>query len=243
MIQSLDSEIRQTYIILYEKDGIRYIFNRSIPWNSILKTRNIEKIINVLGREAIDHFIIRLNDSLNNLDKCVNDLTGSFIYDDTIFYILEIHPEWENIDREHQNLINIRKKELCEKYDAIDRKNDAIRQIIDSNISSIIKREFKKWLVEIYESIGSYAHLIQDQLVENTLYMSVESLKNDKKSLQDTIDRQRSELNYILTEIKANKKTLSKQNKVIDVFNKYINNLNDDAIQKFKINLINKGYE
>lgn len=246
MKQKLSEEIRQTYILLYEKNNVRYIFNRSVRWDAIMNTKNIEHLIDVLGKDAINHFIIRMNDSIKKTTIDVNNLTKTFVYDDTVFYILEVHPEWENYGKKDQNEINERKKELCLMYNAVDRKDKITgEQGLELQISNIIKKEFKKWLVDIYSAISKYSHLIYDETVKTTLWLTKESLideidklRNERNKLEHQIKTEESELYKTIND---NKKKLQRQNYVIDVYNKYINNLNDNEIQQLKNMLIKKG--
>ncbi len=248
MKQKLSEEIRQTYILLYEKNDVRYIFNRSVRWDAIMNTKNIEHLIDVLGKDAINHFIIRMNDSIKKTTTDVNDLTKTFVYDDTVFYILEVHSEWENYGRKDQNEINERKKELCLMYDAVDRKDKITgEQGLELQISNIIKKEFKKWLVDIYSAISEYSHLIYDETVKTTLWLTKESLLEEINKLRDERNKLKQQIkeqeSALYEKIKYNKEKLRRQNYVIDVYNKYINNLNlnDDEIQQLKNILIKNG--
>lgn len=227
MKQYLD-EIRQTYIILYVKDGTRYIFNRSIQWNCIMNTKNIQPIIEVLGKEAIDHFVIKMNEEKNNAIKSIEDLTNTFSYDDTIFSILEVHPEWKNISRSDQNEINVRKKELCVEYNAVDRVDQFTDgQGLDLQIAKFIKKEFKRWLIDIYYAIGDYAKLINEEIVNTTLGMTKESLIKDINNL-------RNEKIRLENKIKENTKKLGKQNFIIDNHLRYIKGIPANVLGEIK---------
>lgn len=217
MKQVLPEWIRQTYILLYEKDNVRYIFNRSVKWNDIMKTKNIEKIINILGKDAINNFTAIMNEKLKNDTKNdVIDFTKTFVYDDTVFYIIEVHPEWENYNRSNQTMIDKRKKELCLEYNAVDRIDKIEGDVaIELQISNIIKKEFKKWLVDIYSAISEYSHLIYDETVKTTLWLTKESLLNEINQLQ----HEKNNLDKIILQ---NKEKLRRQNYMIAKLNKYI---------------------
>lgn len=228
MKQKLSEDIRQTYILLYEKNNVRYIFNRSVRWDAIMNTKNIENLIDVLGKDAINHFIIRMNESIKKTTIDVNNLTKTFVYDDTVFYILEVHPEWENYGREDQNKINERKKELCLMYNAVDRKDQITGEYgLELQISNIIKKEFKKWLVDIYSAISNYSHLIYDETVKTTLWLTKESLIDEINKLREekeTLINKNANINKL---IDNNRKVLRKQNFVIDNYLKYIERMDE----------------
>lgn len=236
----LPDDIRQTYFILFEENGMRYIFNRSIQWNSIMSTKNINKIINVLGKEAINNFILRLNKTENKLCDKVNELTNYFIVDETVFTIIEVHPEWENFNRKDQwNHIEPRKDELCKIYNAVKRKDQLANSLeIDKQICSMLKKKFKQWLIEIYDAIAEYAHLINDELIHTSLGATIESLKQEIINQRKILDNINNEISNQKQMLQNNKKKLSNQNYVIDIYNRYINNLDDDKIDKLKKALI-----
>ncbi len=233
-------DIRQTYFIMFEENGVRYIFNRSIRWNSILCTKNIEKLINVLGKEAIDNFIIKLNNTENNLCNKVNELTNKFVVDDTVFTILEVHPEWKNFGREDQwDKIEPRKDELCKIWDAVKRRDQLANTIeIDKQIGSILKRKFKQWLIDIYDAIIEYANFVNDGIVHTSLGATIESLKQQIKHLESQRIKLVNEINVLHNDIKNNKETLRKQNYVIDAYNRYFNNLDDNELEVLKKTII-----
>lgn len=233
-------DIRQTYFIMFEENGVRYIFNRSIRWNSILCTKNIEKLINVLGKEAIDNFIIKLNNTENNLCDKVNELTNEFVVDDTVFTILEVHPEWQNFGREDQwDKIEPRKDELCKIWGAVKRRDQLANTIeIDKQIGSILKRKFKQWLIDIYDAIIEYANFVNDGIVHTSLGMTIESLKKQYDELHKQYVDLVRESNRLHEEIRENKKKLNKQNFVIDAYNHYLNNLDEDEIEQLKKSII-----
>lgn len=234
-------DIRQTFIIIYIKDKTRYIFNRSIPWNSVMNTKNIQPIINVLGKEAINHFIIEMNEQQNEMAKNVSKLTRTFYFDNTLFHVIESHPEWENRHHENQGEINKRKKELCAEWNAVDR----IDNITDGNgldiaIAKMIKEEFKKWLVEIYETIAKYAKLINEEIVKTTLYMTKESIEKDIAKLKKQKQQVIQSIDDLNRKIIENRQQLNKQNFVIDKYAKYIKNLDEGEIEKLKKEILYK---
>lgn len=209
--------IRQTYILMYEQDDIKYIINRSIKWDGIMSSKKIQKLVNLLGENAIFNFL----EKVKNMEKNINDMTRTFVVDLTKFSILEIHPEWQNYNRIDQKNIEKRKTDLCEKYDAVKRINDIPNgKKIDFELVKIMKKALKKWLVDIYNEIANYAHLIKDEMVNNVLCLTIENIKkeidilnNQKKQLEEGVDK----LNKM---IMKNRKTLAKQNYVIDKFYK-----------------------
>lgn len=238
-------DIRQTYFIMFEENGVRYIFNRSIRWNSILCTKNIEKLINVLGKEAIDNFIIKLNNTENNLCDKVNELTNEFVVDDTVFTILEVHPEWQNFGREDQwDKIEPRKDELCKIWGAVKRRDQLANTIeIDKQIGSILKRKFKQWLIDIYDAIIEYANFVNDGIVHTSLGATIESLKQQIKHLESQRIKLVNEIDVLNNDIKNNKETLRKQNYVIDAYNRYLNNLDENDIKQLKKSIIYNNNE
>jgi hypothetical protein len=211
--------VRQTYIIMYEQDGIRYIFNRSVKWCDYISFKKLQKIIDLLGENAILKFMDRLRNMYINID----DLTNTFILDTTKFSILEIHSEWENKKRCDQKVIEERKTELCEEYNAVkrsDQLDDIDIENLDLNISKYIKNQLKKWLIEIYKEIADYAKLIQDDIVETSLGMTIERLKNQKTSLESDIKKKIDRINDLDKEIKDNSIKLARQNYIIEKFYK-----------------------
>lgn len=228
MRKRLSEEIRQTYILLYEKDDVRYIFNRSVRWDAIMDTKNIEELLNVLGEDAISHFIKRMNDNIKKMTTDINDLTQTFVYEDTVFYILEIHPEWENYQRENQKEINERKTELCKIYHAVDRKDEITGEAgLELQIAKMIKNEFKKWLHEIYSAISRYSYLIYDETIKTTLWLTKESLLDEINKLrkeQQILINRNADINKL---IDNNKRVLRKQNFVIDNYLKFIERMDE----------------
>lgn len=245
MKDTLD-DVRQTYIIMFEKNGMRYIFNRSITWNTMFSTKNINKLLKLLGKDAISNFILMLNDTENTLCNKLTELTNHFVIDYNVFNILEVHPEWENLNRENQLQIEIRKDELCKQYNAVKRKDMLSNSYeLDKFLANNIKKQFKQWLIKIYDAITEYAHVINEEIVHTSLGASIESLKQEKRSLQIECDKKREELEYLSNKINANKKTLSKQNYVIDAYNRYFNDLDNNQLEQLKKSIIynNKNNE
>lgn len=204
---------------MYEQDGIRYIFNRSVKWCDYISFKKLQKIIDLLGENAILKFMDRLCNMYSN----INELTNTFILDTTKFTILEIHSEWENIKRCNQKIIEERKTYLCDVYDAVKRTNqlnDLDIEKLDLNITKVIKEQLKKWLIEIYKEISKYAQLIQDDIVETCLGMTVERLKNQKEALMADIEKTKAKLNKLETDISNNSQKLARQNYVIDKYYK-----------------------
>jgi len=234
------SDIRQTYIIMFEKNGMRYIFNRSIQWNSILSTKNIDKLVKLLGKDAINNFILLLNDTENTLCDKVTELTNHFVIDETVFNILEVHPEWENVDREDQwDKIEPRKDELCKQYNAVKRKDLLSNSYeLDKYLASSIKKQFKQWLIKIYDAIIEYAHVINDEIVHTSIGATIESLKQQIKNLESQRIKLVNEIDVLHNDIKNNKETLRKQNYVIDAYNRYFNNLDDNELETLKKSII-----
>lgn len=230
------SDIRQTYIIMFEKNGMRYIFNRSVRWNSILSTKNIDKLVKLLGKDAINNFILLLNDTENTLCDKVTELTNHFIIDESVFTVLEVHPEWENVNRKDQyDKIDPRKKELCKQYNAAPRK-DLLSDSneLDKYLAKSIKKQFKQWLIKIYDAIIEYAHIINDEIVHTSIGATTESLRKQYDELHKQYVDLVGELNRLHEEIRENKKKLRKQNYVIEAYNRYLNNLDDDEIEQIK---------
>lgn len=237
------SDIRQTYIIMFEKNGMRYIFNRSVRWNSILSTKNIDKLVKLLGKDAINNFILLLNDTENTLCDKVTELTNHFIIDESVFTVLEVHPEWENVNRKDQyDKIDPRKKELCKQYNAAPRK-DLLSDSneLDKYLAKNIKKQFKQWLIKIYDAIIEYAHVINDEIVHTSIGATKESLKQQIEHLESQRIELINEINVLYNDIKNNKETLRKQNYVIDAYNRYLNNLDDDKIEQLKKKIIYEG--
>ena len=110
---------------------------------------------------------------------------------------------------------------------------------LDLQISNILKKKFKCWLVDVYTAISEYSHLIYDETVKTTLWLTkeklleeIDNLRNDKIKLEKQYkDNQKLIYNQ--------KKILTKQNYVIDKFNRYINNLDENEVIEFKKLIIN----
>lgn len=228
--------VRQTYIIMYEQDGIRYIFNRSVKWCDYISFKKLQKIIDLLGENAILKFMDRLRNMYINID----DLTNTFILDTTKFSILEIHSEWENKKRCDQKDIEERKTYLCEEYNAVkrsDQLDDIDIENLDLNISKYIKNQLKKWLIEIYKEIADYAKLIQDDIVETSLGMTIERLKNQKSLLESDIKKKIDRINDLDKEIKDNSIKLARQNYIINkYYSQYVFTPNEKDFIDRKIN-------
>lgn len=209
--------VRQTYILMYTENGIKYIFNRSVPWGIINFTK-LTKLINLLGKEPFIAF-------LNNLDKMhhrIDDLTMTFILDTTKFNILEIHSEWENINKCDQKTINQRKEKLCEKYDAVMKDSNINPALINREITKIVKQEIKKWLISIYDEIANYAKLVHEQIVYTSLGATAEGLNKQISKLRQDVIIKQLELKELNEEIKSNKEHLKRQNYIIEKhYNKY----------------------
>ena len=211
--------IRQTYIIMYEQDGIKYIFNRSVRWCDYISFKKLQKIIDLLGENAILKFIDRISDMQDD----INGFTKTFMLDTTKFCILEIHPEWENFKRCDQKEIENRKTELCEIHNAVKRTNnldDIDIESLDINIAKNIKVQLKKWLIEIYKEISNYAKLIQDDIVETSLGMTIKRLKNQKTLLENELKYKNDQIKELDKEILDNKDRLRRQNFVIEKYYK-----------------------
>lgn len=206
--------IRQTYIIMYEQDGIRYIFNRSIPWSVYLSFKKLKRLINIIGENAILKFL----DRFDVMKEEINYLTRTFVLDTTKFTILEIHSEWQNYKRCNQIDIEERKTELCIEYNAIKRASSGMDIKVDSCIAKMIQKEFKLWLADIYDEIASYSKLIKEDIVRTTLGTTVESLKEEKERLENQIDCRKRILDKYNKDILENKKTLARQNYIIDKY-------------------------
>ena len=208
--------IRQTYIIMYEQDGIRYIFNRSVPWSVYLSFKKLKRLINIVGENAILKFL----DRFDVMKEEINYFTRTFVLDTTKFTILEIHSEWPNYKRCDQVNIEERKTELCIIHNAIKRASSGMDLKVDSYIAKMIQKEFKLWLADIYDEIASYSKLIKEDIVRTTLGATIESLKEEKERLENQVDCRKRILDQYNKDIIENKKTLSRQNYVIDKYYK-----------------------
>lgn len=196
---------------MYDVDGIRYIFNRSVPW-SVINFTKLKKLINLLGKEPFLAF-------LNNLDKMhhrIDDLTRTFVVDTTKFHILEIHSEWDNYNKIHQAIINKRKEMLCEEYDAVMKDSNINPALINREIAKIVKQEIKKWLISIYDEIGNYAKLVHEQIVYTSLGATAEGLNKQISKLRQDVMAKQLELDGYDRMIKINKEHLRRQNYIID---------------------------
>lgn len=192
------SDVRQTYIFLYESDGIKYIFNRSIPWN-VINFKKLELIIDLLGEDAINHIL----NKLSKMDDSIVSLTREWYYDDKVFTILEIHTEWENINLENQKEINERKELLGEEYGAIISKKDIEVFTLPGDIVKEIKMNLQRYLKCIYDAIHLYnkeitklyePRLLEQQTLLNDLKNEVNTKRNESRMLSEKIKRQ----NYVL---------------------------------------------
>lgn len=209
-------DIRQTYIIMYEENGIRYIFNRSVKWWGLIDLKRLHNLINILGKDAILKFL----DRFDKMKDDIRDLSQTFILDTTIFTILEVHTEWQNYRRCDQVEIEKRKSELCDKYDAIKRTTGDIDIRIDQNISNIIKKEFKSWILDIYNEITHYSRLLKEEFVHTILGASIESIKKERSDMLIMKMKEQEELKELEQQIKENKTKLARQNYIIDKFYK-----------------------
>jgi len=210
--------VRQTYILMYTENGIRYIFNRSIPWDAYMNFKQLKKLISLLGKEAFKCFLNRLE----IMKTDINDLTRTFILDTTKFCILEIHSEWENINKCDQKTINQRKEKLCEEYGAVMKDSKISEDLINKAIAKKIKEEIKKWLIEIYHEIANYGKLVHEQIVYTSLGATIEGLNKQISKLRQDVIIKQLELEELNEKIKSNKEHLKRQNYIIDKhYNKY----------------------
>lgn len=208
--------IRQTYIIMYEENGIKYIFNRSVKWYGLIDFKKLHNLINIVGEEAVLRFL----DRFDKMKEDIRDLSQTFILDTTIFTILEIHSEWQNYGRCNQIEIEKRKSELCDIYGAIKRATGDIDIRIDQSISNIIKKRFKEWLLDIYKEITHYSRLLNEEFVQTTLGASIESIKKERNELLVMKMKEQEELKELEKKIQENRVKLARQNFIIDKYYK-----------------------
>lgn len=212
-------DIRQTYIIMYEENGIKYIFNRSVKWYGLIDLKKLHNLINILGEEAILKFL----DRFDKMKEDIRDLSQTFILDTTIFTILEVHSEWQNYGRCNQIEIEKRKSELCDIYGAIKRATGDIDIRIDQSISNIIKKEFKTWILDIYKEITRYSRLLKEEFVCSILGASIESIKKERSDLLIMKMKEQEELKELEKKIQENRVKLARQNFIIDKYYKQYN--------------------
>lgn len=219
--------VRQTYIMLAVKDNIKYVFNRSVRWDSIINCKNIQPLLNLLGEDAIKNFSKSLfENNTEKMNQAINKFTQEFsgdyqlgyleTVDDVDLFIIEILP-FKNINRSDQTEINKVKNELCEKFNAKCVKDDIIGyELLDKIIGDNIKKNFKRWLKDIYIEISKYTKTILDNEVIVGLNTTISGLK-------DKIDK-------LNNQISINKDTLKRQNYMI---NKLNNRLNESEKYKY----------
>ena len=234
--------VRQTYIMLAVKDNIKYIFNRSVRWDSIISCKKIQPLLNLLGEDVIKHFSESLfENNTEKMYKAINSFTRGFLGDyplgylktigDVDLFVIQILP-FENINRSDQQEINKVKNDLCEKFDAKCVKDEFIGdEIIDKLIGKNIKEKFMEYIKQLYTSIGDYlknrtSDIVQIMENEERKYLK---LKNDINNLYAEYVRKKNEYNRLLKEshekVKYNRDKINRQNYIIKKNDDKINNI------------------
>lgn len=216
--------IRQTYIILAVKNNCKYIFNRSVRWDSIINCKKVQPLLNLLGEDIIKNFSKSLfENNTEKMNRAINKFTRGFLgdyplgyletVDDVDLFVIQILP-FENINRSDQQEINKTKNELCEKFNAKCVKDEFIGDEINKIIGDNIKKNFKRWLKDVYIEISKYTKTTLDNEVIVGLMTTIQGLNDEINKLQ--IDRQN------------NSNSLSRQNFVINKLHSEINSLENE---------------
>lgn len=141
---------RITYIYLYSNGEVRYIMNRSIPFENVVG----KKLINILDAIGINMCTKIMIDLESELQK----FKYSLDFESAHIKILETHSEWKNIKHSNQKAINIRKKELAEEYNAVVNKANIEVKEAESEISIFVVATIKKLLMKISNTIDTFIH-------------------------------------------------------------------------------------
>lgn len=196
--------VRQTYIFMWyqngvnDDDSVKYIFNRSVSWGNI-NFRRLQPIIDLLGIEGIKNML----GIIDKLDDDVDELTREWIFDDNVFILLEVHSEWENYNRMDQQMINRRKEELAEQFNAVVRKDEIIDEEIIKEIEKSLnintKKKLQSYLISLHDRINDYFKEIYDPYIKrfDILKSEIEKSENKLAENRDKLRRQ----NYVLNQL------------------------------------------
>ena len=164
----IEEQTRITYIYLYEDKDVKYIMNRSIPFQNVVGKKMLDAL-EMVGVNTYTKIMYELEKELQNF-TCNVDVNTSHIT------ILETHPEWENLNRSNQKDINERKRELAKLFGAVVRKTDIEITDADKQVSVFVMSSIRKIFDNIYKVLGTFVN----SELRTTLEQEKSDLKADK---------------------------------------------------------------
>ena len=176
---------RITYIYLYSNNEVRYIMNRSIPFEGVVGKKMMDALM-CLGLNTYAKLLYNLEEELQQFNTDITNPVGNIT-------ILETHVEWPNENKEDQKEINKRKKELAEQLNAVVYKTDIEVEDADAQVKIVVMSVVKKLMQNMVNTLAPF--------VKSDLVDEVKELDKQKKELNAELQQINLSINYKNKEI------------------------------------------
>lgn len=192
---------RITYIYLYSNDEVRYIMNRSIPFENVIGKKMMDALI-YLGYNTYAKLLYDLESELQQFKYDVEHPVGNIS-------IIETHVEWPNENHINQKEINQRKRELAEQLNAVVYKTDIEVEDADIQAKIVVTSVVKRLMQNMFNVLAPF--------VKSDLIDEINELKEQKIQLN-------YEIHQINFDIKYGKRAIENLDNQSNEVKKYIKN-------------------
>lgn len=176
---------RITYIYLYSNGEVRYIMNRSIPFENVIGKKMMDALM-CLGLNTYAKLLYNLEEELQQFNYDITNPVGNIA-------ILETHVEWPNENKGDQKEINKRKKELAEQLNAVVYKTDIEVEDADVQVKIVVISVVKKLMQNMVNTLAPF--------VKSDLTFEINELDKQKKKLKFELDQINLSVEYKKKEI------------------------------------------
>lgn len=176
---------RITYIYLYSSNEVRYIMNRSIPFENVIGKKMMDALM-CLGLNTYAKLLYNLEEELQQFNTDITNPVGNIT-------ILETHVEWPNENKEDQKEINKRKKELAEQLNAVVYKTDIEVEDADVQVKIVVMSVVKKLMQNMVNTLAPF--------VKSDFIFEIDKFDKQKKELKFELDQINLSIEYKKKEI------------------------------------------
>ena len=176
---------RITYIYLYSNNEVRYIMNRSIPFENVIGKKMMDALM-CLGLNTYAKLLYNLEEELQQFNTDITNPVGNIT-------ILETHVEWPNENKEDQKEINKRKKELAEQLNAVVYKTDIEVEDADVQVKIVVMSVVKKLMQNMVNTLAPF--------VKSDFIFEIDKFDKQKKELKFELDQINLSIEYKKKEI------------------------------------------
>ena len=193
----MKDKLRKSYILLYDANGIRYIFNRSISWNNYLP-KKYNKVLDLLGMKRLSHKLDEFLEEHAHVCRNIDNIEEYLKFHNTNTVIIHIS-DLENIENADQKELNKLKKYYCEILNAVDRKDKIDVSDNDIFLFDKVKKSIIKYIDELYDAICDVKRKEKEDFINNFEINKIETSiwKYQNKDIQQKCDNKKKYLEQL----------------------------------------------